>query len=236
MAIHHGNVSRYLKDQVADAEASQFMVAFIAGIILGAVLVYTSFTFPSIGLFSWLGFVFLSSLICGMGAILASIIYIKKEKSFKKGMKAESRAYFTLQGLSDRYHTFQSVVFDGKKGDIDFVVIGPTGVFTVEIKYANGKITTDRNENILVNEKQRKKDDLAQAFVQSKTVQEKLNVPVQPILTYVGNVDVRFGKKKVKGVRVIGLRWLQKMILEEEEKYSNEEVTNMMIDLCRAWG
>jgi hypothetical protein len=69
---------------------------------------------------------------------------IKKEQDksdrFYYGAKAESFIFFKLSQLPYEYLIFQDVKLPNKKGNIDFVVLGPTGIFTIEVKSHRGNI------------------------------------------------------------------------------------------------
>ncbi len=87
-----------------------------------------------------------------ISVVLLVLIYtigsrIKKEQrisgNFYYGSKAESFILYKLSKLSNEYLVFQDVKFPGKRENIDFVVLGPTGIFTIEVKSHRGKIDFD---------------------------------------------------------------------------------------------
>jgi hypothetical protein len=63
--------------------------------------------------------------------------------SWRRGWIGEQRVTETLlAGLSDEYSLFNNVMLKDKKGgDIDHIVVGPSGVFVVETKNFRGKIS-----------------------------------------------------------------------------------------------
>jgi len=84
-----------------------------------------------------------------ISVILFFLIYtigprIKKEENrsdnFYYGSKGESFIFYKLSQLSNEYLIFQDVKLPDKKYNIDFVVLGPTGIFTIEVKSHRGNI------------------------------------------------------------------------------------------------
>jgi len=72
---------------------------------------------------------------------------IKKEQNrsdnFYYGSKAESFIFYKLSQLSHEYLVFQDIKLPNEKRNIDFVVLGPTGIFTIEVKSHRGNINFD---------------------------------------------------------------------------------------------
>ncbi len=90
----------------------------------------------------------LESSAIGMLFVIATVVFLfKSTASFIKIVKKECPSYFKgwigenrvgkiLKNLPDDYHVFFDVKFDdGNKGNIDYVVIGTPGIFTIEVKY-----------------------------------------------------------------------------------------------------
>lgn len=61
----------------------------------------------------------------------------------KAGIQGESNAVEILQNLPEGYLCLQNatVTYRGKKSEMDLVVAGPAGVFIIEVKNRNGRIT-----------------------------------------------------------------------------------------------
>jgi len=79
--------------------------------------------------FTWL---FLISLMVAGGFFLARMLVIRSDK-FSSGIKAENIVRKALRQLDDRFTVIHNFPLP-KRGDIDFVVVGPTGIFCVEVK------------------------------------------------------------------------------------------------------
>ena len=106
-------------------------------LIIGAV-------FSLIGL---IGFIvtFLSLLVLIIGA---GIIYYgyNNGKSWNKGIKGEYIVAEYLNQLPEDYFVFNDVKFPGSYGNLDHVVVGPTGIYVIETKNYKGFFLVKGNE------------------------------------------------------------------------------------------
>ena len=106
-------------------------------LIIGAV-------FSLIGL---IGFIvtFLSLLVLIIGA---GIIYYGyyNGKSWNKGIKGEYIVAEYLNQLPEDYFVFNDVKFPGSYGNLDHVVVGPTGIYVIETKNYKGFFLVKGNE------------------------------------------------------------------------------------------
>lgn len=66
--------------------------------------------------------------------------------SFTKGLKGSGAIWFELHKLPDCFDIYQHCKFNNHSGDIDFIVVGPPGVFIIEVKSHDGKIGFDGNQ------------------------------------------------------------------------------------------
>ena len=71
----------------------------------------------------------------------------KKCPSFVLGWFGEKRIGNILSKLPDMYHVFYDVKLHERKGNIDYVVIGPPGIFTIEVKYYRRGWATQRQHD-----------------------------------------------------------------------------------------
>ena len=73
---------------------------------------------------------------------------ISEREIIESGIEGENRAANLLSYLSDSYTIIHNVViyYDGRKSEIDNVVIGNTGVFIIEVKNHKGYINGDCQE------------------------------------------------------------------------------------------
>ena len=84
-------------------------------------------------------------------ALLATIVLwwkgLRRVESFFKGARGEEHVADLLAGLPADYHVFHD--FAAGMSHVDHVVVGPTGIFSVETKSWRGSVTLEDNEIIL---------------------------------------------------------------------------------------
>lgn len=131
-----------------------------------------------------------------------AIIVFKMLKNFIKGDVGEESIKYILDKLQGYYY-LSDVMIGEKRGNIDIVVIGQTGVWAIEVKnYRKKEIKLD---NYLLR-------DIEQTKREIKPLQEMLNIPVTPVLVFVQKAKIHFGKVPLYGVYVIGKPWLEELI------------------------
>jgi Nuclease-related domain len=117
----------YLRDKTA------FAVLFII-IVVGSVLSIAKEAYTSLpgddGLANWM--------ILFLGLILLLIFVTPflagRFLRIDQGRYGERVILKILKSLPDEYTVFHSVQLPGRRSDIDFVVVGPTGIFAIEVK------------------------------------------------------------------------------------------------------
>lgn len=201
----------YLKDKVLDHSANGFFLLYIFFILVVTYWLYIIlFHFPNP-----------SSTIFGIFMIILYLIMnkpISKEIrliwSYKYGLQGEVSIGQILANLPDSYNVISSVVLPGKKSNIDFVVIGPSGVYAIEVKSHRGRITYD-GQQLLRNGHTFEHNFLWQVKSEARELQAYLRnikqsvYAVDPILVFSNKyTPVRFGIKPVDSVHVIGAGWL----------------------------
>jgi hypothetical protein len=154
--------------------------------------------------------------------ILLAIVFrlvMKRTKNFSSGLIGENDRSDELKHLPEGY-ILLNYGLDTGKGNIDKIVIGPTGVWTLEVKSHSGEISFD-GQHLLRNNLPLEKDFLSQAYAEAKTLEEiiksktNLSINVQPVLVFSNKfAKVRFGLSKQKGVYVVQKAWLNKLLVE----------------------
>ena len=83
------------------------------------------------------------------GGAIATGHFKKKHDIVKSGLEGELAAAQLVASLPDGYIGYQNlnVPFDGKLSELDMTVIGPTGVFIIEVKNLNGSISGNYENN-----------------------------------------------------------------------------------------
>ena len=74
-----------------------------------------------------------------VATIVALLAGLKRVESFFKGARGEEKVSGILGTLPDAYHVFNDFVVG--RNHIDHVVAGPCGVFAVETKFWQGRVT-----------------------------------------------------------------------------------------------
>lgn len=148
----------------------------------------------------------------------------KSVRKAKRGEVAEKSVARELERLDDRFHVIHDVIVG--PGNIDHVVIGPSGLFIVETKSHPGLVTFN-GERLLHSGRPFEKDFLAQAYAESMSLKEYLKKAtgsdflVRPLLVFTeAYVKVR---GRVKGVEVLPLKWMNERITEGVEVLSEAE-------------
>ncbi len=140
-------------------------------------------------------------------------VFVKRSDRAERGADAEVGVAQLLQGLPAGYHALHDLTFDGF--NIDHVVIGPTGVFTIETKSHRGRVSAN-GDDLLLNgrpfEKHILKQAWSEAYALRDLLQRAIGAPcaVQPILCFPkAFVEVR---RSVKGVIVASGGFLPRAI------------------------
>ena len=111
-----------------------FLGVFAAG--CASVLIATS---PLIGA---------TALVCALLWIIWSLMSgLRRVESFYKGARGEEKVSGILESLPESYHVFND--FTVGRNHIDHVVAGPGGVFAIETKFWNGKVTVEDGHVLL---------------------------------------------------------------------------------------
>jgi len=69
--------------------------------------------------------------------------FVSKYRKYRKGIKGESRVEEVLRELDDSYILINNVRLPEGGGNIDHVVVGPTGVFAIETKNIKGNFVCE---------------------------------------------------------------------------------------------
>jgi len=141
--------------------------------------------------------------------VVAFKFIAKRSDQAERGADAEVAVAHLLRTLPKEYYVFNDLGFEGF--NIDHVVIGPTGVFTVETKSHRGKVSA-RGEALLLNGRPFEKPILNQAWSEVFTLRDRLpqiagnSCTVQPLLCFPNAlIEVR---GRVKGIIVTSRQFL----------------------------
>ena len=86
--------------------------------------------------------------VCALLWIIWSLMAgLRRVESFYKGARGEEKVSGILENLPDSYHVFND--FTVGRSHIDHVMAGPGGVFAIETKFWNGKVTVEDGHVLL---------------------------------------------------------------------------------------
>jgi len=128
-----------------------------------------------------------------------------------------------LSQLPEEFHVFNGLGFYG--GDVDHVVVGPTGVFVIETKNHSGTIGI-KNGRLSRNGESLNRDFVRQATLEARYVKGRLSPAglchVRPVIVFV-KAKVRV-KTRIEGVRAIGLSSLIDTIVGRVPRLSAQDI------------
>lgn len=231
MATIYGHPSRYLNANKTISKYGTLAYLIYFTIIIGIViwrLSIASFSLPA---------VFAITLVF-VPLLLVTDSLMRKEESlmykFRSGIVGEKLIGDELKKLDANYTVFEDVHVPGKKENIDFVVVGPTGIHAIEVKNHHGTVGFNGDE-LTLNQKSFEKDFLRQAMREATSLHDHLmgsgitSAFVIPIIVFSHRFAiVRFGIQPIKNVRVIQYRWLIKMITSEPRSYSDQRIVDIV--------
>lgn len=112
-------------------------------------------------------------------------------RTWGKGAGAELIEERLLESLPPEYKIIKD--FNTGHGNIDFIVIGPTGIFAIEVK-ANKGIISVVNQQLFINEQLSEKDYLKQAFAEKAWLTDRLYSQFNERYEVVGILEFPNGK------------------------------------------
>jgi hypothetical protein len=132
-----------------------------------------------------------------------------------RGAEGERKVGAILEGLAPTWHVLHGVWLG--HGDIDHVLIGPGGVFTIETKSNRGHIPLDD-----IHERM-----LRQAYAESKILAKVSGLEVTPLLVFSEAFLVGNPPAHRHGVTVLPARMLAGFFERRKPKFTPAEVTEI---------
>lgn len=164
--------------------------------------------------------------------ITGGLTFIELGK-FMRGFNGEVDIKVILSRLPSEYHRFYDLNLVNR-GNIDAVVVGPSGIWTIEVKSHKGKITFE-NDHLLIKGHQPEKDFLKQTYAESMALKDLLigklgyDIKVNPVLAFSSNkAYLKFGLHPQKGVYVIGGRWLTRLLNEQGDIMNKDQINKVV--------
>jgi hypothetical protein len=135
-----------------------------------------------------------------------------------------------LEALPNKYSVINDFVT--KKGTIDYIVVGPKGILTIETKNHQGAVT-NHGEMLLQDGHPFEKDFIKQAWALGYSVRDLLaekevgTLRPQPVIVFT-DADVQV-KERVRGVQIIGVKDIH-AFLEGLPVWMSERLSKAIID------
>lgn len=162
-----------------------------------------------------------ASLLWGLMALALAVAWVvwctrrgmRKVESFFKGAKGEERIASILQDLPDDCWVFHD--YQAGTDHIDHVVVSPGGIYSIETKFWNGKVTLD-GDCVLVDGKLPSRSPVAQALREKDELRNKFRtlgwaVDISPLVVFASDTFAP-DQAELKGVTILNScrlkRWL----------------------------
>lgn len=151
--------------------------------------------------------------------IARALGFLFKTDSFLLGGRGERLIARELGKLPNDYLVLRNVQIGRRRADIDFIVFGPKGLITVEVKSHGGRITFNNFELFRNGWKISKRNILLQAKNEAQMLGDYLRrygfkEQITPVIAFSNfYAKMNFGFKPQAGVFVVQKFWLNKLIL-----------------------
>lgn len=166
-------------------------------------------------------------LLLAAAVAVAVVTSRRRVGSFIKGARGEEDVARELSFLPASYSVFHGLsrsarTIMGRGGDVDHMVIGPTGVFVIETKNWDGAITVD-DAGILYDGKRPDRPPLQQVKAAAAALHDVLReasearVACQPVVCFAADT-VAGDSREADGVRVCNVRVLNRLITTAERQ------------------
>ena len=152
-----------------------------------------------------------TAFVCSLLWIIWSLMAgLRRVESFYKGARGEEKVSGILESLPDSYHVFND--FTVGRNHVDHVVAGPGGVFAIETKFWNGKVTVE-DGHVLLDGQLPDRSPLSQAVHEAALVKNALvaagwSGTVTPVVAFASDSFVAH-RANVKGTVIINANELR---------------------------
>jgi Nuclease-related domain len=156
----------------------------------------------------------------GLGALvvigLATKLIEPVAERWERGARGERKVGAVLDGLGPRWHALHDIYLG--RGNIDHVLVGPAGVFTVETKSHPGRIAVDRIDDHM----------LRQAYAESKVLERISGLEVEPLLVFSRAwLEAPVLPARRRGVTVMPSRMLSHTLHRRRPKLTDAEAASI---------
>jgi hypothetical protein len=170
MAKVLGKTGRYVSDQATKKLLRIFLLLYLFGIILGFGMGYIIGARKN---YITLLFMFIFPI---FWKYLAKKIkaFEKKRLSFRKGASGEEIVGYALDNFPDEFRVIHDLTTPF--GNVDHVVIGPSGAYVIDTKNWKGVVGADGNGELLLNGKPTQKPEIKNLTRRIMSIKEKMKV------------------------------------------------------------
>jgi hypothetical protein len=163
-----------------------------------------------------------------------------QERAWRRGAEGEVEVGRQLRKLGDRWKVIHGVPVDNHDTDIDHIVIGPAGVFSLNTKNHLGGRVTATSTAIYVNGTFQ--PYLAKSRAEGKRATKRLTIScgyeviVNPLIVIMAD-ELKI-KGLTEGVHVVGRKRIVRWLLSQPQSLVQEEVEAIYAVACRrsTWG
>jgi hypothetical protein len=155
-------------------------------------------------------------------ALLALLVILRaapaielRADRYARGAAGERKVGAILEALGPDWHVLHDVSLG--RGNIDHVLVGPAGTFTVETKANRGRITIDRLDEAM----------LRQAYAERKLLEKVSGLKVEALLVFSAAWLIGSLPARRRGVVVLPARMLNRHLTRRRPTLSDAEVSEI---------
>jgi hypothetical protein len=198
MAKVLGETARYVTEQSVKKFQKQFIILFLVGWGTAFISGYL-FGSRQRPYFVIISILFVIAIPLIFKYMNQKIDKLEKEKmDFRKGASGEAIVGYILEGFPDDYRVIHDLTTPF--GNIDHVVVGPSGAYVIDTKNWKGVVSADGNGELLLNGNPTQKPEVKNLSRTIMNIKEKINVLsslnpyVQGVLAFPSaRVDAKWG-------------------------------------------
>jgi Nuclease-related domain len=159
--------------------------------------------------------------------VIAAILYVENTAApqisrWARGARGEELVGAVLAELQDEgWFALHDVQFD--KGNIDHVVVGPAGIYTIETKSHRGRISAEKIDSWM----------LRQAYAEAKLIERITGLRAEPLLVF-SNAYLTPAITRRGGVVILPARMLRKHLAQRHGAIPRERVLEVYNRLAKA--